>query len=52
MKVAFCKEVINPELPCHMEGYADRISEEQHDNLELNAQKDYRITNRLFHGPE
>ncbi|KAA8745359.1 hypothetical protein [Paenibacillus sp. UASWS1643] len=37
MKVAFCKERINPSLPCHMEGYADRISKEQHDDLELHS---------------
>jgi len=37
MKVAYCKELINPNLPCHMEGYADRISHEQHDNLEVNT---------------
>lgn len=37
MRVAFCKELINPDLPCHMEGYADKISNEQHDNLEVNT---------------
>ncbi|XOQ14306.1 MAG: Ceramidase-alk domain-containing protein [Shouchella clausii] len=37
MKVAYCKELINPEFPCHMEGYADRISNELHDNLEVNT---------------
>ena len=37
MKVAFCKEIINPTLPCHMEGYADRITNEQHDDLEVNT---------------
>jgi len=37
MNIAFCKEFINPELPTHMEGYADKISNEQHDNLEVNT---------------
>ncbi|WP_145407828.1 hypothetical protein [Paenibacillus xylanexedens] len=37
MKVAFCKEFINPNFPCHMEGYTDRIAQEQHDNLELHS---------------
>ncbi|MFM9279594.1 hypothetical protein [Paenibacillus jiagnxiensis] len=37
MKISFQKQLINPELPCHMDGYADRISYEQHDDLEINS---------------
>lgn len=42
MKVSFAKQIINPDLPCHMEGYNDRISHSIHDNIELRT---FMITN-------
>lgn len=37
MKVGYTKSMINPDLPCHMQGYQDRISLGQHDNLYLHT---------------
>ena len=37
MRFSFYKTIINPVLPCHMEGYADRIATDIHDDLYLNT---------------
>lgn len=37
MKVGYYKQTINPFLPCHLQGYQDRIADVQHDNLYLNT---------------
>lgn len=37
MKVGYYKQTINPFLPCHLQGYQDRIAKVQHDNLYLNT---------------
>ncbi len=37
MEFTYIKTNINPNLPCHMEGYNDRIANNIHDNLYLNT---------------
>lgn len=37
MKFGFYRTTINPTLPCHLEGYQDRISIGQHDDLYINS---------------
>lgn len=37
MKIGYTNCIINPNLPCHMQGYQDRISLGLHDNLYLHT---------------
>lgn len=37
MKIGFSRTTINPFLPCHLEGYQDRIANKIHDDLYLNT---------------
>ena len=37
MKVGYTKSLITPLLPCHLEGYQDRVATEIHDNLYIHS---------------
>lgn len=37
LRVSYFKDKINPHFPCHMDGYGDRISYSQNDDLEIRS---------------